>query len=63
MELHFVGGYADEAKKAHRLSMRLLDFFHQSRIQFNLATLCVGPPNTRMGRCGRNEPIVGGKAT
>lgn len=61
VDLHFVGGYADEAKKAHRLSMRLLEFFEQSKINFNLATLCIGPPNTRTGRSGRCEPIVGGK--
>ena len=59
-----VGGYEDEAGKAARLSMRLIDFFakcHQSNLDFRLQTFCVGKCNTKRGRNGHNEPKIGEK--
>jgi len=63
ISLHMVGGYEDEAGKAARLSMRLIDFFadfHHSNLDFRLQTFCVGKCNTKRGRNGHNEPKIGG---
>ena len=57
-----MGGYEDEAGKAARLSMRLIDFFadfHHSNLDFRLQTFCVGKCNTKRGRKGHNEPKIG----
>ena len=57
-----MGGYEDEAGKAARLSMRLIDFFsdfHHSILDFKLQTFCVGKCNTKRGRNGHNEPKIG----
>ena len=56
-----MGGYEDEAGKAARLSMRLIDFFadfHHSNLDFRLQTFCVGKCNTKRGRNGHNEPKI-----
>ena len=60
IDLHLVGGYADEAGKAARLSRRFLRFFADSASRFALHTLCVGQPNSKTGHYCHNEPKVGG---
>eukprot|EP00095_Tigriopus_kingsejongensis_P012140 maker-scaffold867_size86973-snap-gene-0.13 protein:Tk12140 transcript:maker-scaffold867_size86973-snap-gene-0.13-mRNA-1 annotation:"n-terminal asparagine amidase" len=65
IQLHLIGGYADEAGKAQKLTMRLLRFFMNFTLgdrpmEFDLGTFCVGEPNSKRGHYCHNEPIVGG---
>ena len=55
ISLSLVGGYKDEAGKAHRLTMKILDFFHaqtsdDASREFHLVTCCLGQPNSQQGR-------------
>jgi len=60
-ELHLVGGYADDAGMAHKITQRFFKHLHEVPVKLNLRTCCLGPPNTKkMG--GQSQPIIGGVA-
>ena len=46
-ELHLVGGYADDAGKARKISQRFFKHLHDIPIRLELKTCCLGRPNTR----------------
>ena len=46
-ELHLLGGYADEAKRGHKLTQRFLKHLHDLPIRLEIVTCCLGPPNTK----------------
>ena len=47
-ELHLWGGYADDAKRGHKLTQRFMHHLHNDlAIKLNIVTCCLGPPNTK----------------
>ena len=46
-ELHLVGGYADDAKRGHKLSQRFFKHLHDLPIRLEVKTCCLGPTNTK----------------
>ncbi len=58
IDLKLIGGYNEVSGKGAVLSRRILTFFANHQLAFNLKLCCLGPANTR-GR-GQTEPIVGG---
>ena len=61
LELSFYGGYVDERMQSENLTLDLLAFYHQLRVQIRLKAACVGPANT-VFRDGINWPIIYGIA-
>ena len=57
-ELHLLGGYADDAKRGHKLTQRFMKHLHDLPIRLNILTCCLGPPNTRSvdkGQCPKRS--------
>lgn len=64
LELHIVGGYADEQNESQKLTLSLLEFFHQLPINLRLMGFCVGVANSQPSHqhSGINFPIIYGLA-
>jgi len=58
-ELHLVGGYADDAKRGHKLSQRFFKHLHDLPIRLEIKTCCLGPSNTKKSD-GQSQPIISG---
>lgn len=58
-ELHLVGGYADDAGKARKISQRFFKHLHDIPIRLELKTCCLGRPNTRKSSEGCQPTICG----
>jgi len=58
-ELHLVGGYADDAKRGHKLSQRFFKHLHDLPIRLEVKTCCLGPSNTKKVN-GESQPIISG---
>lgn len=59
LELSVFGGYMDERMYSEKLTLNLLQFFHQLQVRIKLKMACVGLTNTRF-KDGINWPIVYG---
>jgi len=46
-EVHLIGGYADDAKRGHKLTQRFLKHLHDLPIRMEIKTCCLGTPNTK----------------
>ena len=58
-ELHLVGGYADDAGKSKKISQRFFHHLHSLSTRLELATCCLGLPNTRRNG-DQSQPVIGG---
>lgn len=58
-EVHLVGGYADDAKRGHKLSQRFFKHLHDLPIRLEIKTCCLGSPNTRKVD-GQSQPVISG---
>jgi len=59
-EVHLLGGYADDAKRGHKLTQRFMHHLHNDvNLKLNIVTCCLGPPNTKK-MDGQSHPIISG---
>jgi len=58
-EVHLIGGYADDAKRGHKLSQRFFKHLHDLAIRLEIKTCCLGTPNTKKAD-GQTQPIISG---
>jgi len=58
-EVHLIGGYADDAKRGHKLSQRFFKHLHDLAIRLEIKTCCLGTPNTKKAD-GKTQPIISG---
>lgn len=58
-ELHLIGGYADDAKRGHKLSQRFFKHLHDLPIRLEIKTCCLGTANTKKVD-GQSQPIISG---
>ncbi|KAG7277279.1 hypothetical protein CRUP_036948 [Coryphaenoides rupestris] len=59
LELHLVGGFNDESKTSHKLSLNLLAAFHKMKEDIHLETCCITEMNDVMVE-GIHRPVVYG---
>jgi len=59
LQLHLIGGFSDNRRISHNLSIALLQMMHKNRIEMDLETCCIGDLCT-LHRNGIAWPIVYG---
>ncbi|XP_071403518.1 protein N-terminal asparagine amidohydrolase isoform X1 [Centroberyx affinis] len=59
LELHLVGGFNDESKTSHKLSLSLLAAFHKQKEEIHLETCCITEMNDDIVD-GTHRPVVYG---
>ncbi|XP_053187812.1 protein N-terminal asparagine amidohydrolase isoform X2 [Scomber japonicus] len=59
LELHLVGGFNDESKTSHKLSLSILAAFHKQKEDIHLETCCITEMNDIVVE-GTNRPVIYG---
>ncbi|KAM8771741.1 protein N-terminal asparagine amidohydrolase [Acanthopagrus schlegelii] len=59
LELHLVGGFNDESKTSHKLSLNILAAFHKQKEDIHLETCCITEINDTVVE-GNHRPVVYG---
>lgn len=59
LELHLVGGFNDELKTSHKLSLNILAAFHEQKEDIHLITCCITEMNDTAVN-GNHRPVVYG---
>lgn len=59
LELHLVGGFIDDSKTSHNLSLNILTSFHKQKEHIHLETCCISEMNDTVVN-GTHRPVVYG---